>query len=269
MLKVISFTICPFVQRVTALLEAKQIPYQVEYISLSDKPQWFLDLAPNGQVPLLLTEQGEVLFESDAIVEYLEEAYPALQPQLSPVQKAQNRAWSYLGSKQYLVQCSAQSSKDSNTLRQRSEKLARAFAKVEQVLDQHRFFNSDTLSMVDIAWLPLLHRADLIRQHSGYDFLAGFPKVQAWQQAVLTTGLAERSVSAEFDRAFADYYLSDKTLLGRCQWDCQSCDCSANSLEPACCEPAQPAADIQRCTPLPAANGCCGSTGCGDDSRCG
>jgi glutathione S-transferase len=48
MIKVVSFKICPFVQRVTALLEAKNIPYQVEYISLSDKPQWFLDISPNG-----------------------------------------------------------------------------------------------------------------------------------------------------------------------------------------------------------------------------
>jgi glutathione S-transferase len=41
-MKVISFKICPFVQRVTALLEAKNIAYEIEYISLSNKPQWFL-----------------------------------------------------------------------------------------------------------------------------------------------------------------------------------------------------------------------------------
>jgi len=36
MIKVISFKICPFVQRVTALLEAKKIPYEVELISLRE-----------------------------------------------------------------------------------------------------------------------------------------------------------------------------------------------------------------------------------------
>ncbi|MBY5994157.1 glutathione S-transferase family protein [Ferrimonas balearica] len=265
MLKVISFTICPFVQRVTALLEAKGIPYQVEYISLSDKPQWFLDLSPNGQVPLLVTEQGDTLFESDAIVEYLEEAYPALQPALSPVQKAQNRAWSYLGSKQYLVQCGAQSSKDADTLKTRSEKLATAFAKVEKVLGEHRFFNSDSLSMVDIAWLPLLHRAQIIKDATGYDFLHGFPKVQAWQAAVMATGLAQKSVAEAFDQRFADYYLSEQTLLGRCQRTCAPCDCHAQNLEADCCAEAE----IRRCTPMPATSGCCDSSGCGDDSRCG
>lgn len=43
MIKIISFKICPFVQRVTALLEAKQLPYEIEYISLKNKPQWFLE----------------------------------------------------------------------------------------------------------------------------------------------------------------------------------------------------------------------------------
>lgn len=83
MLKIVSLKICPFVQRVTALLDAKQIPYDVKYITLGDKPQWFLDISPNGQVPLLVTESGKALFESEAIIEYLEEAYPALQPERS------------------------------------------------------------------------------------------------------------------------------------------------------------------------------------------
>ena len=70
MIKIVSFKICPFVQRVTALLEAKGIPYEIEYISLKVKPQWFLDISPTGQVPMLVTEQGEALFESDSIMEY-------------------------------------------------------------------------------------------------------------------------------------------------------------------------------------------------------
>ena len=63
MLKIISFKICPFVQRVTALLEAKGVPYQVDYISLSDKPDWFLALSPTGKVPLLVVDDETVLLD--------------------------------------------------------------------------------------------------------------------------------------------------------------------------------------------------------------
>ena len=103
MIKIVSFKICPFVQRVTAMLEARKIPYQVDYISLADKPQWFLEISPTGQVPVLITEQGEPIFESDAIAEYIDEIAPPLEADLTPIARARNRAWSYQGAKHYLV----------------------------------------------------------------------------------------------------------------------------------------------------------------------
>jgi len=225
MLKVVSFKICPFVQRVTALLEAKKIPYEIEYISLSNKPQWFLDISPNGQVPVLITERGATLFESDAIVEYLEEAYPPLQENILPEQKALNRAWSYLASKNYLVQCSAQRSRDRKTLAERTAKLATAFDKVEKQLTGSRYFNGDALSMVDIAWLPLLDRAHIIEENTGYDFIGSRPKLKSWQKELLGTGLTSKSVAEDFEAAFKDFYLSDKTYLGRGgDVDCSSFD---------------------------------------------
>ena len=150
-MKVISFKICPFVQRVTALLAAKDIDYELEFISLKEKPQWFLDLSPNGQVPVLITDSGKALFESDAIVEYLEEAYPPLQPNVSPEDRAVSRAWSYLASKNYLVQCSAQRSPDRDVLVERCGKLGKAFERIEKQLGDTPYFSGDTIGMVDIA----------------------------------------------------------------------------------------------------------------------
>lgn len=214
-MKIVSFKICPFVQRVTALLEAKGIAYDIEYISLSDKPQWFLEISPNGQVPILIIDGGQALFESDAIVEYLEEAYPALQPDIPPETRATNRAWSYLASKNYLVQCGAQRSPDKDVLRERSGKLGKAFDRVEKQLGETPYFGGDTIGMVDIAWLPLLHRASIVEQHSGYDFLGRRPRLKAWQQTLLGDDLAERSVAPDFRQAFSNFYLSDQTYLGR------------------------------------------------------
>ena len=214
-MKVVSFKICPFVQRVTALLEAKRITYEVEYISLKNKPQWFLDVSPNGQVPVLITDNGQALFESSAIVEYLEEAYPALEPDISLESKAANRAWSYLASKNYLVQCSAQRSPDRETLQERSQKLGKAFDRLEKQLGEMPYFAGDTIGMVDIAWLPILHRANIVEQHSGYDFVGDRPKLKAWQQSLLSDELAERSVAPDFTEAFNGFYLSHQTYLGR------------------------------------------------------
>ena len=214
MIKVISFKICPFVQRVTALLEAKQVPYQVEFVDLSNLPQSFLELSPNAQVPVLVTEAGEALFESDAIVEYLDEVTAPIEAGVTPAQRANDRAWSYQASKHYLVQCGAMTSADEATLTERSQNLGKAFAKAEKQLDDGPYFKGDKLSNVDIAWLPLLHRASIIERRTGYDFLANYPKVKSWQASVMSTGLAEKSVPADFENAFAGFYLSDKTFLG-------------------------------------------------------
>ncbi len=214
-MKIISFKLCPFVQRVTALLEAKNIAYDVEFISLSNKPKWFLDISPNGQVPVLLADDGSALFESDAIAEYLEEAYPALEPAVSLEQKAENRAWSYLAAKNYLVQCSAQRSPDENGLEERSHKLNAAFDAIEKRLGAAPFFGGNEIGMVDVAWLPLLHRADIVARKAHYDFIGKRPKLKAWQKRLMATGLAEKSVAPDFEKIFAEFYLSDKTYLGQ------------------------------------------------------
>jgi len=214
-MKVVSFKICPFVQRVTALLEAKKMPYEIEYISLGDKPQWFLDISPNGQVPVLITDTGVPLFESDAIVEYLNEIQPSLDANLSAEQRAVNRAWSYQATKNYLVQCSAMRSADEATLTERAQKLSGVFDKVEKVLGDGPFFNGESIGNVDVAWLTLLHRADIISRHTCYDFLTDYPKVKAWQSALMSSGLATKSVAEDFEEAFTGFYLSKKTYLGR------------------------------------------------------
>jgi len=233
-MKIVSFKICPFVQRVTALLEAKAIPYDVEYISLKDKPQWFLDVSPNGQVPVLITDGGQALFESDAIVEYIEEAFPPLQPDISLEQKAINRAWSYLASKNYLVQCSAQRSPNQEALKERSEKLGKAFDRMEKQLADTRYFGGQDIGMVDIAWLPLLHRAEIIERHSGYDFIGRRPKLKRWQQVLLADDLAPRSVAPDFENAFTAFYLSDETYLGRGE-SVQNCCFGQACATDACC----------------------------------
>ncbi len=233
-MKIVSFKICPFVQRVTALLEAKNIPYETEFISLSEKPQWFLDISPNGQVPVLITDRGRALFESDAIFEYLEEAFPALKPELSFEDKATNRAWSYLASKNYLVQCSAQRSPNVEVLKERTAKLGKSFDRMEKQLGTTKFFSGDDLNVVDISWLPLLHRAQIIERRSGYDFLGERLKLKAWQRNLMTTGLAEKSVAGDFEEAFAGFYLSDQTFLGA-GCTVENCCFSERCVLDSCC----------------------------------
>lgn len=233
MIKLISFKNCPFVQRVMGALVTKNVPFEIEYIELSDKPQWFLDISPNGQVPVLVTEDQTVLFESDAIVEYLDDKYAPIE-QVSAEQKALDRAWSYQASKHYMPQCGTMGSKDKDTFETRLANLSKSFAKAEAKLGDSAFFKGDAISNVDIAWLPLLHRAAVIKNCSGFDMLDGFPKVQKWQAALIESGLTDKTVPVDFVSTFSNFYLKN-TYLASLMNGTEAPEKSASCASSSCC----------------------------------
>ena len=74
----------PFSWRVQLALEEKKLPYEPVLLSFAKgevKSPEHLARSPHGKVPAL-TDDGTTLYESGAIVEYLEEKYP--EPPLMP-----------------------------------------------------------------------------------------------------------------------------------------------------------------------------------------
>jgi len=78
----------PFSWRVQLVLEEKGLPYEPVLLSFSKgelKSPEHLARSPHGKVPAL-TDDGLTLYESSAIVEYLEERYP--KPSVMPADPA-------------------------------------------------------------------------------------------------------------------------------------------------------------------------------------
>ncbi len=83
---------CPYCERVMFALEEKEIPYQVEFIDLGSKPQWYLDLVPTGLVPAAKVK-GELIYESKDILLALEDKFlPSLLPSESTLNEAAQKA---------------------------------------------------------------------------------------------------------------------------------------------------------------------------------
>ncbi len=121
-----------------------------------DKPDWFLEKSPFGQVPILIEDQG-TLFDSNAISEYLEEQYPnKLHPDLAFI-RATNRSWIGLAAKNYLVQCKTQRSSTKKILFENKVELDKDFEKMEAIISEGPYFSGGTISMVDAAWRGLLY----------------------------------------------------------------------------------------------------------------
>ncbi len=94
--KLYATPISPFAYLIQAALIYKKIDFEYIYIDLGtgkQKTPEYLALNPFGQVPLLVTPEGVNLYESWAIFEYLEEAYPefSLLP-LNSIERAKLRS---------------------------------------------------------------------------------------------------------------------------------------------------------------------------------
>lgn len=237
---IVSYKICPFVQRVLCVAELKGIKYDVTYISLMNKPEWFLEKSPFGKVPILIEDQG-TLFDSNAISEYLEEQYPSKLHPDSAFLRATHRSWIGLAAQNYLVQCSAQRSPTKEKLIENKKELDKAFAKMEVFISEEPYFSGHKISMVDAAWFVLLHRTEIIRKYSGFDFLIDFQKLSKWRKTLMENASLLQSVSNDFEAEFLNFYLNENTYLGQlmreksgCCGVREKCSCTPDMLA-ACC----------------------------------
>ncbi|PPS12862.1 hypothetical protein GOBAR_AA07770 [Gossypium barbadense] len=67
-------------------MEEKHLPYEMKLVDLSNKPEWFLRISPEGKVPVVKFDDKWVP-DSDVIAQSLEEKYPD-PPLVTPQEKA-------------------------------------------------------------------------------------------------------------------------------------------------------------------------------------
>ena len=206
----ISSVTCPWVQRSVIVMRAKGVEFDVTYIDLRNPPEWFAEISPHEKVPLLKVG-GTVLFESNAIAEYLEDVLePKLHP-ADPLKRAQNRAWTdFLPTFAWgpgLNNLSYCSSRDElpDALDVARERLA----PLENAITTQRgndgpYFNGDQLSLVDAAYGPFFQRFMIAEDALQTRVLDEYPMVKAWAEALLAndtiTGAVPDNFAVEFGK---------------------------------------------------------------------
>ena len=189
------------------VLRAKEVPFEVTYINLREKPDWFLKISPHGKVPVLNVDD-QPLFESNAIAEFLdEEVAPRLHP-ADAVKRARNRAWTDFVPDFAKALSSIYWAKSEDD---RQAALAAAPARlkrVEEAIQRERgndgpYFNGDRLCLVDAAYAPFLQRFSLYDARAKTGLLDGFPLVRAWRDALMANPVITGSVAGNFLPEFA------------------------------------------------------------------
>jgi glutathione S-transferase len=198
--ELISFKICPFVQRSVIVLLEKGVDYDITYINLKEPPEWFKTISPLGKVPLLRVGDT-VVFESAVIVEYLDEVYPPSLHPSDPLRKAHNRAWIEFASTLLMCQFNMVMAQEQEGCDKAEQELRDKLALVNGQL-KGPLFNGETFSLIDAAYAPLFMRLSLLEQWQPMGLLEGMPKMQAWSEQLLSRPSVKNSVVEELPELY-------------------------------------------------------------------
>jgi glutathione S-transferase len=214
-LELISFPLCPYVQRSVITLRHKRVDFRLTHIDLSDPPPWFEDVSPLGRVPVLRLDGATSLFESAVINEYLDEVTePHLLP-AAPVERALERGWiahasTLLGSLFELMMAQDAVGYDAAW-----QELGEGLEPMERFLDPKPLFRGAAFSLADAAFAPLFMRLELchgLAPQPGWDKL---PKLRAWSQALGALPEVRESVAPTFAADLTAWLRASGSYLAR------------------------------------------------------
>jgi glutathione S-transferase len=213
-LTLVSFDLCPYVQRAAIVLAEKQVPFERINVDLSNKPDWFKALSPLGKVPLLRVG-NEVLFESAVIVEYLEETRgPALHP-ADPLDKARHRGWMEFGSSILADVWTLETTHDRAAFGAKVRALTEKFARVEAALGDGPYFAGEKFCIVDAVFAPVFRYFDVFDRLADLGLFSDTPRVRAWRRALSERPSVKRAAAADYHQRLGAFLVRHDGIITR------------------------------------------------------
>ncbi|MBS4098012.1 MAG: glutathione S-transferase family protein [Sulfuricella sp.] len=213
-LHLVSHEICPYVQRAVITLLEKHAPFERTSINLAEPPEWFRQISPLGKVPLLQVD-GEVIFESAVICEYLDET---IEPRLHPADalaRAKHRAWIEFGSALLMTLWELNTAQDEASLDAKRKELQGRFGILENVLGDGPYFAGERFSLVDAAFGPIFRYFEVYDRYADLGIFAETPKVRAWRQALAVRPSVQQAVAADYPEKLLGFLKARNSELVR------------------------------------------------------
>jgi len=155
----------PMSRKVRLVLGEKKLPFELRFERTWERRPEFLAMNPAGKVPVLEDEDGAVVADSYAIVEYLEERYP--EPSLlgkTAAERAETRrlaAWfdtlfdrevtSNLVNEKVFKKFLKMGQPDSEAIRRACENIRAHLDYIGQLAEQRNWLAGESVSLADLA----------------------------------------------------------------------------------------------------------------------
>jgi glutathione S-transferase len=213
-LKLISHHLCPYVQRAVISLTEKSVPFERIDIDLSNKPDWFKSISPLGKTPVL--QVGDVaVFESAAILEYLEETQPHPLHPNEPLRRAEHRSWIEFGSATLNDIAGFYAAPDEASFKSKATALSDKFAILERRLGVGSYFDGEQFSLVDAVFGPVFRYFDVFDKIGDFHVLTGKPKSSSWRTELASRPSIKRAVSEDYETRLWLFLEARKSHLSR------------------------------------------------------
>ncbi len=193
----ISHHLCPYVQRIAISLAEKGVPFERLYVDLANKPDWFTAISPLGKV-LLLRIGKHVIFESTAILEYIEDTGPAPLHPADPLMRARHRAWIEFCSSLLNDIAGLYSAADGSAFADKARRMADKFERIENELGAGPWFAGQDFSLVDTVFGPVFRYFEMFDRIGDFAILSGKPKLQRWRANLAARPSIRSAVGADY-----------------------------------------------------------------------
>lgn len=212
-LELVAFTTCPYVHRPLILLHEAGLEHTLTILSKDDKPDWLWEISPRGKVPVLLAD-GEAIFESHAICEFIDEtsSESPLMPG-SPLHRARDRAWfAFASDAVYPRVYQLMNARFEKKVRRTTSELVAVLEALEAHLEGREWLSGDgtRFGMADVAMAPAAWRLDLLRDLGGFEVPESLPRFASWMERVL----ARPSVPASAPEGAREALVADMHAAG-------------------------------------------------------
>lgn len=217
-LRLISYKLCPYVQRAAIVAAEKHVEFERVDIDLANKPDWFLAISPTGKVPVLevTDEQGEVhiLFESAVIAEYLDEISGNPLLPADPLRRARERAWVEYASATLADIARLYAAADATGFEDAIGAIEARFETIGREI-KGPFFGGARFGLVDAAFAPVFRYFDVFERALNFSLVERVPRVAAWSKELMTRPSVIGAVSLDYADRLLSFVTAKNGHLAR------------------------------------------------------
>ncbi|XP_021770974.1 glutathione S-transferase DHAR3, chloroplastic-like [Chenopodium quinoa] len=182
---------CPFCQRVLLTLEEKHLPYDMKLVDLTNKPEWFTKINPEGKVPVVKFDEKWVA-DSDVIAKSLEENFPN-PPLATPPEK------SSVGSKIFPAFVGFLKSKDPSDGKE--QELLNELSSFNDYLKENGpFINGEKISSADLSLGPKLYHMEIaLGNYKNWSVPESLPYVKSYMKNIFSRDSFVKTIASPAD----------------------------------------------------------------------